>query len=165
MTSLAAKQLGIEPFVGTSPVELRPSWTEGDVQAVIHAAYRQVFGNDHLMQSERLTSAESLLRRGNACGPGSKPGRNGKALTLAAPVVMERPMFRTLRPLLFALDPETAHGVTIAALRHAPLPRAAADDPILRTRLAGLDLPNPIGLAAGFDKDVMVPDAMLRLGA
>jgi phycocyanin-associated rod linker protein len=65
MTSSAARQLGIEPFVGTAPVELRTNWAEGDVQAVIHAAYRQVFGNDHLMQSERLTSAESLLRQGD----------------------------------------------------------------------------------------------------
>ncbi len=73
-------------------------------------------------------------------------------------------MFRTLRPLIFALDPESAHNATLAALRTGLVPAAAADDPILATRLAGLDLPNPIGLAAGFDKDVMVPDAMLRLG-
>jgi dihydroorotate dehydrogenase len=73
-------------------------------------------------------------------------------------------MFRTLRPLLFALDPETAHNLTLGALKTGLVPAAAADDPILRTRLAGLDLPNPVGLAAGFDKDVMVPDAVLRLG-
>lgn len=73
-------------------------------------------------------------------------------------------MFRTVRPLVFALDPETAHGVTLAALRTGLMPQAPADDPILATRVAGLELPNPIGLAAGFDKDVMVPDAMLRLG-
>lgn len=73
-------------------------------------------------------------------------------------------MFQTLRPLIFALDPETAHGLTLAALRTGLVPTAPADDPILATRLAGMDLPNPIGLAAGFDKDVMVPDAMLRLG-
>jgi len=65
MTSSTASQLGYEPFVGTAPTELRANWTEGDVQAVIHAAYRQVFGNDHLMQSERLTRAESLLRQGD----------------------------------------------------------------------------------------------------
>lgn len=65
MTSSAASQLGIEAFVGTSPTELRANWVEGDVQAVIYAAYRQVFGNDHLMQNERLISAESLLRRGD----------------------------------------------------------------------------------------------------
>ncbi len=73
-------------------------------------------------------------------------------------------MFRTLRPLIFALDPERAHNLTIAALRTGLVPAAPADDPILRTTVAGLDLPNPVGLAAGFDKDVMVPDAMLRLG-
>ena len=73
-------------------------------------------------------------------------------------------MFDTLRPLIFRLDPETAHRATLAALRTGLVPRAPADDPILATRLAGLDLPNPVGLAAGFDKDVEVPDAMLRLG-
>ena len=73
-------------------------------------------------------------------------------------------MFTALRPLLFGLDPETAHGLTLAALRTGLVPRATPDDPILATALAGLALPNPIGLAAGFDKDVMVPDAMLRLG-
>lgn len=73
-------------------------------------------------------------------------------------------MFATLRPLLFKLDAETAHGLTIAALRSGLGPRAGADDPILRTSVAGLDLPNPIGLAAGFDKNAEVPDAMLRLG-
>ncbi len=77
-------------------------------------------------------------------------------------------MFKLLRPLIFALDPEVAHGVTLRGLAAGQslgmLPRAPADDPILATRLAGLDLPNPVGLAAGFDKDVAVPDAMLRLG-
>ena len=73
-------------------------------------------------------------------------------------------MFAALRPLLFALDPETAHNATLAALQTGLIPRSPADDPILATTLAGLNLPNPIGLAAGFDKDVMVPDAMLRLG-
>lgn len=64
-SSTAARQLGFEPFAQASPVELRANWTDSDVQAVITAAYRQVFGNDHLMQSERLTTAESLLRQGN----------------------------------------------------------------------------------------------------
>lgn len=66
MTStMAAKQLGIEPINESSRVELRPNWTEEDAQMVIRAAYQQVFGNEYLMQSERLTSAESLLRQGN----------------------------------------------------------------------------------------------------
>lgn len=65
MTSLAAAQrLGFEPFVESAPVELRDNWTEEDVAAVIRAAYRQVMGNDHLMENERLNSAESLLRNG-----------------------------------------------------------------------------------------------------
>jgi phycocyanin-associated rod linker protein len=61
-SSQAASQLGFEPFASNPPTELRAN---EDVKAVIHAAYRQVFGNDHLMQSERLTSAESLLQQGN----------------------------------------------------------------------------------------------------
>ncbi len=63
------------------------------------------------------------------------------------------------------LDPETAHGLTLAALKAGWGPRARAPaDPILATRLAGLELPHPIGLAAGFDKDARVPRAMLAAG-
>lgn len=57
-------RLGISAFDEAEPVELRPNWTDDDVNAVIWAAYRQVLGNEHIMQSERLTSAESLLRQG-----------------------------------------------------------------------------------------------------
>jgi len=64
-SSAAATRLGFEPFVNTSPVELRSNWTGADVIAVIAAANRQVFGNSHLMASERLTSAESLLTSGS----------------------------------------------------------------------------------------------------
>lgn len=73
-------------------------------------------------------------------------------------------MFAALRPLLFRLDPERAHALTIAALRSGLGPRGAPDDPLLATTLAGLALPNPLGLAAGFDKNAEVPGAMLRLG-
>jgi phycocyanin-associated rod linker protein len=62
-SSMAARQLGFEPFAGNSPVELRTN-SEDNVRAIIWAAYRQVFGNDHIMESERLTSAESLLKNG-----------------------------------------------------------------------------------------------------
>lgn len=66
MTSLtAAQRLGFEPFVESAPVELRPNWTEEDVEIVIRATYRQVLGNEHLMSKDRLISAESLLRNGD----------------------------------------------------------------------------------------------------
>ena len=46
-------------------VELRPNTTEDDLQIVIRAVYRQILGNQHIMESQRLTSAESLLRNGD----------------------------------------------------------------------------------------------------
>ncbi len=51
--------------VETEPVELRQDTTEDDLQIVIRAVYKQVLGNEHLMESQRLTSAESLLRDGS----------------------------------------------------------------------------------------------------
>ncbi|MEM9007419.1 MAG: phycobilisome linker polypeptide [Cyanobacteria bacterium P01_F01_bin.86] len=66
MTSAtSARLLGFEPFTQSPPTELRADATEADSQTIIWAAYRQVFGNDHLMRSERLTSAESMLRQGH----------------------------------------------------------------------------------------------------
>lgn len=67
-------------------------------------------------------------------------------------------------PLVSNIDAETAHRATLKLLSCAPLPPAASDDPVLRTTLFGKTLPNPVGLAAGFDKNAEVPDAMLRLG-
>jgi phycocyanin-associated rod linker protein len=64
-SSIAARQLGFEPVRGSSPAELRTNRLESDVQTIIFAAYRQIFGNDHILQSERLISAESLLRQGD----------------------------------------------------------------------------------------------------
>jgi phycocyanin-associated rod linker protein len=60
----AASRLGTSAFSNASPVELRPNWTAEDAQTVIHAAYRQVLGNIHLMKSDRLTGLESLLTNG-----------------------------------------------------------------------------------------------------
>ncbi|WP_202944413.1 quinone-dependent dihydroorotate dehydrogenase [Parvularcula bermudensis] len=63
------------------------------------------------------------------------------------------------------VDPERAHRLTIAALRTGIVPGMAADQwPSLHTEIAGLTLPNPLGLAAGFDKNAQVPDPCLRLG-
>lgn len=69
-----------------------------------------------------------------------------------------------LTALLRTLDPETAHGLAIGGLKHAPLLAALPDDPILRTTFAGLDLPNPIGLAAGLDKNAEALHGLVRLG-
>jgi len=74
-------------------------------------------------------------------------------------------LYALLRPALFALDPERVHGLTIRALKSGLAPGPGpVTSPRLRQRLFGLDFPNPIGLAAGFDKNAEVPDAMLRLG-
>jgi dihydroorotate dehydrogenase len=74
-------------------------------------------------------------------------------------------LFRIARPVLAALDPERAHGLTVQALRLGLRGSAReADDPILATSVWGLDFPNPVGLAAGFDKHAEVCDAMLALG-
>jgi dihydroorotate dehydrogenase len=78
------------------------------------------------------------------------------------------PIYAALRPALRFVDPETAHHMAIRALavaqRFGFLPAAVPDDPILAVRLWGRDFANPIGLAAGFDKDGEAPDALLRLG-
>lgn len=61
----AASRLGTTAFQEAPRVELRPDWTRNDVQQVIRAVYRQLLGNDYLMSSERLKSAESLLNDGS----------------------------------------------------------------------------------------------------
>src|SRR5215475_11491965 len=71
---------------------------------------------------------------------------------------------RLARPLLRALDPEDAHALSLQALRYAPLMRSVSDDRRLGVRAFGLNFPNPIGIAAGYDKGADVPDALLRLG-
>jgi len=67
-------------------------------------------------------------------------------------------------PLLRFLDPEDAHRLAIQGLRLLPPLRLKPDDPKLAVRAFGLNFPNPIGMAAGFDKNAEVPDALLRLG-
>lgn len=72
-------------------------------------------------------------------------------------------LFDLARPALFALDPETAHRLTLAALKVVPLV-AKKDRTALETEVAGIRFPNPLGMAAGFDKDGEVPDKLLALG-
>lgn len=73
-------------------------------------------------------------------------------------------LYKLLRPFAFALDAETAHRATIAALSMAPPLPLPSFPKRLGIRVAGVDFPSPVGLAAGFDKDGEVPDAMLGLG-
>jgi dihydroorotate dehydrogenase len=70
-----------------------------------------------------------------------------------------------IRAGLFRIDPETAHGLSIHGLKTGLLPAPAiTPDPRLAVDVAGLTFPNPLGLAAGYDKNAEVPQAMLKLG-
>ena len=71
--------------------------------------------------------------------------------------------YRLIRPALFMLDAETAHGLAIAGLKLGPVGTPPVPGP-LATRVAGISFANPLGMAAGFDKDGEVPDAVLGLG-
>jgi dihydroorotate dehydrogenase len=73
-------------------------------------------------------------------------------------------LYPMIRPLAFLLDAERVHGMTIAALKAAPIGGPPPSPPGLAIRVAGLDFPNPVGLAAGFDKNAEVPSKMLGLG-
>jgi len=72
--------------------------------------------------------------------------------------------YRLIRPAVFKLDAETAHGLSIKALKLMPGPQHHSPTGALQTHVAGLDFPNPVGMAAGYDKDGEVPDALLGLG-
>ncbi|WP_435199844.1 quinone-dependent dihydroorotate dehydrogenase [Qipengyuania sp. 902] len=75
-------------------------------------------------------------------------------------------LFDLARPALFLLDPERAHRLTIRALAAMPIRTdgSQARESALCISVAGIDFPNPLGMAAGFDKDVEVPDQLLGLG-
>lgn len=78
---------------------------------------------------------------------------------------MKNPLEWLGRQALFALDPETAHGLSITALKTGiPLCGHAPANDRLKVRLCGLEFPNPLGMAAGYDKNGEVPDALLGLG-
>lgn len=72
--------------------------------------------------------------------------------------------FPLLRPLIGRIDAETAHDLTIKALETLPLPSPRPDDPRLAVEAFGMRFPNPVGLAAGFDKNARVADQLARLG-
>jgi dihydroorotate dehydrogenase len=72
-------------------------------------------------------------------------------------------LFRLIKPAIFALDSETGHRLALRALAALPSRGPVAAGP-LAVEVAGLTFPNPVGVAAGFDKDAEVPDALLGLG-
>jgi dihydroorotate dehydrogenase len=73
--------------------------------------------------------------------------------------------YALVRPLLFALDPERAHELALKSLEAGLYPRdAGRDDRRLSVETMGLVFPNPLGIAAGFDKDARVVDALLGMG-
>jgi dihydroorotate dehydrogenase len=72
-------------------------------------------------------------------------------------------LYGLLRPLLFALDAERAHRLSLEGLKALPHMRGPRPGP-LAVEVAGLTFPNPVGLAAGYDKDAEAPDALLGLG-
>lgn len=73
-------------------------------------------------------------------------------------------LFSLAKPALHALDAETAHQLTIRGLSLMPVMPAPEDDPRLSIEVFGRTFPNPVGLAAGFDKQCEVPDQLLGLG-
>ena len=78
---------------------------------------------------------------------------------------MRLSLSRLAQPLLLALPPEQAHEATLRALEAGLYPRVSRpDDARLAVELWDLSFPNPLGIAAGFDKDARVPDAVLGLG-
>src|SRR6188472_3455223 len=97
----------------------------------------------------------------------SKPKTSGEdaLITVDAVPSMLATLYPLIRPLLFALDPERAHGLTLASLRAAhglhllsPVPAA---EPV---QLMGLKFANRVGLAAGLDKNAQFIDALALLG-
>ncbi len=73
-------------------------------------------------------------------------------------------LYRLLRPALFLIDAENAHRLAVSALKLLPSGQPQALGGALESEVAGLRFPNPLGMAAGFDKDGEVPDALLGLG-
>src|ERR1700677_2510848 len=116
--------------------------------------------------ARRRFGSSSLCRSPRHGGvPARPPARSGRATARAFGAEIVIGFFgRLARPFLHALDPEDAHRLAVRMLQFAPLPAAAPDDKRLAVRVFGLNFPNPIGIAAGFDKNAEVPDALFRLG-
>ena len=76
-------------------------------------------------------------------------------------------MFSKLRPFIFKIDPEKAHTLAIKSLKFNLIPNIFDEnknDPIFKTKLFDKELDNPIGMAAGFDKNAELYNALFKLG-
>ena len=73
-------------------------------------------------------------------------------------------LYSLTRPLIFRLEAEKAHNLALSAMALLPAGTPAAPDPMLRCRIAGIDFPGPVGLAAGFDKDGLIAHKMHHFG-
>ena len=73
-------------------------------------------------------------------------------------------MFSILRPLIFKLDPEFAHTLAINALKFNYIPKKNINNSSIKTTIFGKKIFNPVGIAAGFDKDAEVYNPLFRLG-
>ena len=76
-------------------------------------------------------------------------------------------MYSIFKPYIFSLDPEVAHDLAIKSLKFNVLPSGifnVANEELLETNLLGRKIPNPIGLAAGFDKSAEVYNSLFKLG-
>lgn len=73
-------------------------------------------------------------------------------------------LYTLAKPLIRCVQPETAHHMALGALKRSMVSGAPYDDPVLETTVFGRAFKNPVGLAAGFDKDADVPMQALRLG-
>jgi dihydroorotate dehydrogenase len=103
------------------------------------------------------------LRHQAVAGHGATAADGGRRLVAEVGEVI-RVLDRLGRPLLRVIDPEAAHALVIKATRLAPTLPRHPDDRRLQVDAMGLRFPNPIGIAAGFDKNAVVPDALLALG-
>jgi dihydroorotate dehydrogenase len=110
-----------------------------------------------------VSDRESTLSTGRAASDCVGLCRRRK-IRLAMPPEHHSNYTRLLRPLMFRLDPETAHRLTIAALSLMPPKQPASDPPELATMVFGIKFANPIGLAAGLDKDARAIRAWNALG-
>ncbi len=72
--------------------------------------------------------------------------------------------YQLVRTFFFGLEAESAHELSLTALRSLPIPASNSSDPVLKQVVAGIDFPNPVGLAPGYDKNAEVVGPILKLG-